>query len=66
VKSTVRYWAELPFRVLRRFLAENSTFARRCAEEGIAFVGPNPETIKEMGDKTQVRVLAVRYVWHQP
>lgn len=43
--------------LLCRFLSENSTFARRCAEEGIAFVGPKPETIKEMGDKTQVHAL---------
>jgi acetyl/propionyl-CoA carboxylase alpha subunit len=27
------------------FLSENSTFARRCAEEGITFIGPRPDTI---------------------
>lgn len=28
------------------FLSENSTFARRCEEEGIAFIGPKAETIE--------------------
>lgn len=28
------------------FLSENTTFARRCAEEGIIFIGPKAETIE--------------------
>ena len=27
------------------FLAENAEFAKRCASEGIIFIGPKPETI---------------------
>ena len=31
------------------FLSENATFARRCAEEGITFIGPRSETIDVSG-----------------
>jgi acetyl-CoA carboxylase, biotin carboxylase subunit len=33
------------------FLAENAVFAARCAQHGIAFVGPSPSAIRRMGDK---------------
>ena len=33
------------------FLSENAVFAARCAQHGIAFVGPGPEAIRRMGDK---------------
>lgn len=40
------------------FLSENVTFARRCREEGIAFVGPDPEVMERLGDKVAAKVLA--------
>ncbi|MCO6486964.1 MAG: pyruvate carboxylase [Phaeodactylibacter sp.] len=42
------------------FLSENVQFARRCREEGIAFVGPAPEVMEELGDKVAAKVLARR------
>jgi acetyl-CoA carboxylase biotin carboxylase subunit len=40
------------------FLAENPDFARRCEEEGLVFVGPSPDAIHRMGNKTIAKDLA--------
>ena len=42
------------------FLSENAGFARRCAEAGIVFIGPNPGAIDTMGDKIQSKLFAAR------
>lgn len=36
-------------------LSENPTFARRCEEEGIVFIGPNANVIASMGSKIEAR-----------
>ena len=37
------------------FLSENSEFARKCRENGITFIGPDPDVIDRMGNKSQAR-----------
>ena len=41
------------------FLAENSTFATMCEECQIKFIGPNAQTIDEMGNKVNARALMI-------
>ena len=40
------------------FLSENPELARACRKTGIAFVGPPPEILELMGDKTEARKVA--------
>jgi acetyl/propionyl-CoA carboxylase alpha subunit/acetyl-CoA carboxylase carboxyltransferase component len=42
------------------FLSENPALARRCADEGITFVGPPAEILELFGDKLMARELAMR------
>ena len=37
------------------FLAENARFAEICADHQIAFIGPSPEAIRAMGDKSTAK-----------
>ena len=37
------------------FLSENADFAERITSAGIAYIGPSPSAIRDMGDKTRAR-----------
>lgn len=37
------------------FLSENAQFAKKCRENDICFIGPSPEVIDGMGNKSQAR-----------
>ncbi|KZT70750.1 pyruvate carboxylase [Daedalea quercina L-15889] len=40
------------------FLSENAEFARKVEQAGLSFVGPSPEVIDQLGDKTKARTIA--------
>ena len=39
------------------FLSENASFAKKCNDENILFIGPDPDSIELMGDKDKARLL---------
>jgi acetyl/propionyl-CoA carboxylase alpha subunit len=39
------------------FLSENAGFARRVIDAGMVFIGPSPQLIDMMGEKTRAREL---------
>src|SRR5436853_5110434 len=39
------------------FLSENWRFAQACADAGVTFIGPAPDAIRRMGDKSEARRL---------
>ncbi len=42
------------------FLAENPAFSRDCAEAGLVFIGPSPETMELLGDKIRAKTMALQ------
>ncbi len=43
------------------FLAESPYFAQRCEEENVIFIGPSPDAIYKMGNKTIAKQLAQKH-----
>ena len=43
------------------FLSENANFSRKCAEAGVIFIGPSPESIEMMGGKISAKNAAASY-----
>ncbi|WP_416909041.1 MAG: pyruvate carboxylase [Polymorphobacter sp.] len=41
------------------FLSESPDFAQACADAGIIFIGPTPDTMRALGDKVSARQLAI-------
>ncbi len=42
------------------FLSENATFSKRCADEGIIFIGPSAEVITKLGSKIGAKEIALQ------
>jgi pyruvate carboxylase len=41
------------------FLSENATFAKKVEDAGLIFIGPRPEVIDSLGDKTKARTIGM-------
>jgi acetyl-CoA carboxylase, biotin carboxylase subunit len=40
------------------FLAENADFAQACRDNGIVFIGPTPQAIRDLGNKVKAKQIA--------
>lgn len=40
------------------FLSENAEFARKCRENDLIFIGPDPEIMEALGDKVSAKLIA--------
>jgi pyruvate carboxylase len=43
-------------------LSENAQFAKKVEQAGIAFIGPSPEVIDQLGDKTKARSIGITFL----
>jgi pyruvate carboxylase len=43
------------------FLSESPEFAEACAEAGIIFIGPKPQSMRDLGNKVSARNLAIAH-----
>jgi pyruvate carboxylase len=41
------------------FLSENASFAKKVEDAGLIFIGPRPEVIDSLGDKTKARAIGI-------
>jgi pyruvate carboxylase len=41
------------------FLSENASFAKKVEDAGLIFIGPRPEVIDSLGDKTKARTIGM-------
>ena len=48
----------MPFIRAMDFLSENFEFARKCRENNIVFIGPDPEVMQQLGDKVMAKEIA--------
>jgi len=43
------------------FLSENASFAQKVEDAGLIFIGPRPDVIDSLGDKTKARTIGTLY-----
>jgi pyruvate carboxylase len=41
------------------FLSENASFAKKVEDAGLIFIGPRPDVIDSLGDKTKARTIGI-------